>query len=90
MKEGLKMSSPPVWQSAPERWIYVSAEPWYPNGDDTDVIFQVDLSFLEPEECGWPFIDTKSNAEWDGRWQLRVYRDIPPEYLKVLRRRDEV
>lgn len=82
-KLGLKINSAPTWQSAPEPWIYVSTEPFSP--DDGNIVLEVDLSWLPVEDCGWPFLDGKDDPEWDNRWQLRVFRDIPPEYIKRLK-----
>ena len=80
---GLKIGSEPTWQSHPEPWIYVSTEPWYP--EDTGwIVLEVDLSWLSVKDCGWPFIDYTNSEEWDNRWQLRVFKDVPPMYIREL------
>jgi hypothetical protein len=84
--QGLKCGSPPTWQSKAEPWIYVSTEPWTPLNELLDmadarhIILQVDLSWLESRFCGWPFVEPDTK-EWDDRWQLRVFKDIPSEYI---------
>ena len=79
LENGLKINSSPTCQFSPEPWIYVSTEGfWMENG----VTFEVDLENVEYEDAGWPFIDLEGQS-WDGRWQLRVLVDIPPDKLKV-------
>lgn len=79
LSDGLKINSQPHWQSKPEPWIYLSPQPW----SGGDVVLEVDLSgFSEDEnrsEVGWAFIDN-----WEDRWQLRVFVDIPPDRIKML------
>ena len=70
-KNGLKINSEPTWQSKPEPWIYVSVVPFFELPDY--VTFEVDLSKLPWDKCGWAF---------DGEEQLRVFEDIPTEWLK--------
>jgi hypothetical protein len=84
LREGLKINSEPTWQSSSEPWIYLSVEPWLPESKEPYTVLEVDLSFLHTNDCGWPFVDPTNDAEWDGRWQLRVFKDIPPEYIKVM------
>jgi hypothetical protein len=80
-KEGLRINSPPVWQGRPEPWIYVSTEPWpYKLNGELVAILEVDLSFIDQHEAGWPFVEPETK-EWEDRWQLRVFRDIPRRYL---------
>ncbi len=85
LENGLKISSDPNWQIAPEPWIYLSTVPWHLIERD-HVIFEIDLSgFSENEaksECGWAFADPDDEKEWKDRWQLRVFRDIPPERIR--------
>lgn len=79
-RAGLKINSPPTWQTSPEPWIYVSTEPFSPG--ENNMVLEVDLSWLSTEDCGWPFLDGRDDPDWDNRWQLRVFRDIPPEYIR--------
>lgn len=79
LSNGLKINSEPTWQSAPEPWIYLSTVPWtVSNG----IILEVDLSGFSGDdsrsEVGWAFVD-----DWDSRWQLRVYKDIPSDRIKI-------
>ncbi|MDD5065024.1 MAG: hypothetical protein PHQ35_09755 [Phycisphaerae bacterium] len=79
-KEGLKINSEPSWQGEPEPWIYVSTIPW---NAENNVVLEVDLSFLNTYECGWPFVDKDTPLE--DLWQLRVFKDIPLKYIEVRR-----
>ena len=81
LREGLRINSDPGWQEEPEPWIYVSTEPFMLSPETTT--FEVDLSFLGGLECGWPFTEPGA-PDWEDRWQLRVFKDIPAKYLKVL------
>lgn len=78
LKSGLKINSEPTWQSKPEPWIYVSTIPFFELPDY--VTFEVDLSKLAWEKCGWAF---------DGYEQLRVFEDIPVEWLKQVHKESE-
>jgi hypothetical protein len=78
IKEGLKINSKPSWQSKPEPWIYVSTMPWK---QESSIILEVDLSFLNQNECGWAFAD--ENTPIEELWQLRVFRDIETKYLTI-------
>lgn len=79
LREGLKINSKPTWQANPEPWIYVSTEPW---NSDSNVVFEVDLSFLNTDEAGWPFGQDEEPLE--NRWQLRVFKDIPSSFIKPM------
>ena len=83
LKEGLRINSLPSWYSSPMPWIYVSIRPndYKQEGYAT---IETDLSFLNPKECGWPFVEP-GMPEWEERWQLRVFRDIPAEKLRLMR-----
>jgi hypothetical protein len=78
LKTGLKINSKPTWQINPEPWIYVSTIPWNCTGNAT---FEVDLSFLDINDCGWAFADADSPP--NEKWQLRVFKDIPVKYIKI-------
>jgi hypothetical protein len=77
LNEGLRINSLPSWQFAPEPWIYVSTIPWHVKDG---IILEVNLSFLNIDECGWPFVDAD-----EPKWQLRVFKDIPASCVKKWR-----
>lgn len=79
IKNGLKINSSPTWQNKPEPWIYLSVVPWKEGKDIT--IFEVDLSFLDTNECGWAFADEDTPLE--ELWQLRVFKNIPSNKIKI-------
>lgn len=82
LKDGLKINSPPTYQGGPEPWIYVSTEPfWMENG----VTLKVDLEDVKHKDAGWPFQSgpEEDPEEWEARWQLRVFVDVPTEKLKI-------
>ncbi len=81
LRDGLKVNSKPTWQDKPEPWIYVSTLPW--GNEDNVTILEVDLSVIETTDAGWPFVD-EGTPEWEERWQLRVFKDIPPDKVKLL------
>jgi hypothetical protein len=80
LRDGLKCNSPPAWQSRPEPWIYVSTKPWQ-CGEHEQVVLAVDLSDVPWDKAGWPFVDY-GGEEWENRWQLRVFVDIPPGKIR--------
>ena len=78
MSEGLKINSPPTFQSVPEDRIYLSTNPFM---EDEFVVLEVDLSLLEWKYAGWPFVD--DNTPLEERWQLVVTKDIPNDWIKI-------
>lgn len=78
LTNGLKINSPPVWQGSPEPWIYLSTTPW---NTINHIVLEIDLSFLDKEDCGWAFADNDSPIEQ--RWQLRVFNNIDQKYIKI-------
>jgi hypothetical protein len=85
LKRGLKINSKPTYQEYKEPWIYVSTKPFLDIELITRpfVVLEVDLSWLSPDDCGWPFVDPDTK-EWEGRWQLRVFRNISPAFLREM------
>ena len=79
LQEGLRINSPPTWQSGPEPWIYMSTIPW---NAENNTVLEVDLSFLNTYEAGWPFGQDEEPLE--NRWQLRVLIDIPKRYINLM------
>jgi len=83
LKYGLKINSPPTWNSHAEPWLYLSSivDGYGIPLTNEWVTLKVDLSELMWDRCGWPFIDTDTEPE--DYWQLRVIDDIDPIYIKV-------
>ena len=73
LEHGLKINSPPTYQSRPEPWIYLSPAPWEMG---ELVILQVNLDEVAESDAGWAFTSPEDD-NWDDRWQLRVMVDIP-------------
>ncbi len=87
LRDGLRVNSPPVWQAAPEPWIYLSTMPWL-CGEHEQVVLEVDLAGFSRDEArsdvGWPFVDGPGSESWERRWQLRVFRDVEAGRVRVM------
>ena len=82
LKYGLKINSKPTFQKHSEPWIYLSTVPFLDFGVINDItLFEVDCRDIEEENAGWPFAD--DNTPLSDLWQLRVFVDIAPKYLKI-------
>lgn len=83
LKYGLKINSAPTFQSHKEPWIYLSTIPFLAFESLNNItLFGVDCKDIKEEDAGWPFVD--DNTPLSELWQLRVFVDIAPYYLKIL------
>lgn len=77
-EEGLRINSIPEFQSKTEPWIYVSTFPFCLEKDFST--FEVDLSQFDSDDTIW----LDDGLPLEKRWQLRVTKNIPSKYLRLL------
>lgn len=79
LSDGLKPYSQPNDGNPRFPWIYLSQKPLYLHNDDI-ALLEVDLCDMPEEDVGFPFLD-------DYRWEIRVFVEIPPKYIKLVDKR---
>jgi len=72
LSQGLKIYSIPTLQEVIQPCIYVSVMPFCREADYTTLA--VDLSNINIKDISYPV---------DMQWQLRIFKNIPPEYLSI-------